>query len=282
VFVDHPVWDIWYPLNGFRCRCSVNSVSAHDLELEGWKVETVDPTGKLYEPTDPDTGVKLPARLLMPDEGWRFNPGKEWQKNLDETLGKKLATLQPDIADGVFADLTNRLAAETDKSFSEWAAAVHSRVNPDGKIMTTGERKNVWFIEPDIAAALNEKHGTQLQSSLITITDKKLIHSEHLENLATGTGRKPERIVTPEQAAAMPKLIREAKAVLYDTQNPALLYVFNTNVAGESGKWVVRVDMADKKMKDVTNAVTTGAILPDADILDKIKSGIYSKLKGEV
>lgn len=59
-----------------NCRCSVNSVSAHDLELEGWKVETVDPTGKLYEPTDPNTGVKLPARLLMPDEGWRFNPGK--------------------------------------------------------------------------------------------------------------------------------------------------------------------------------------------------------------
>lgn len=72
---DHPFWNTWYPPNGFRCRCSVNSVSASDLEMEGWKVETVDPTGKLFEPTDPNTGVRLPARLLMPDEGWRFNPG---------------------------------------------------------------------------------------------------------------------------------------------------------------------------------------------------------------
>ena len=279
---DHPFWDTWYPPNGFRCRCSVNSVSAHDLELEGWKVETTDPTGKLYEPTDPVTGVKLPARLLMPDEGWRFNPGKEWQKSLDETLGTKLATLQPDIAQGVFADSVNRLAVETDKRFSEWVAAVHANIKPDGTVMTTGARETVWFIEPAITEALAARHKKQLQSSLITITDKKLLHSEHLENLASGTGRKPERIVTPEQVAAMPKLVREAKAVLYDTQNPALLYVFNTDVVGESGKWVVRVDMADKKMKDVTNAVTTGAILPDADILDKIKSGMYSILKGEV
>lgn len=73
---DHPFWNTWYPPNGFRCRCSVNSVSMHDLESEGWTVESVDPTGKLFEPTDPVTGVKLPARPLMPDGGWRFNPGK--------------------------------------------------------------------------------------------------------------------------------------------------------------------------------------------------------------
>lgn len=73
---DHPFWDKWFPPNGFRCRCSVNSVSDADLESNGWKVEKEDPTGGLYEPTDPRTGVRLPGRLLMPDPGWDFRVGK--------------------------------------------------------------------------------------------------------------------------------------------------------------------------------------------------------------
>jgi hypothetical protein len=95
---DHPIWNIWYPPNGFRCRCSVNSVSEDDLELEGWKVETKDPTGKLYEPTDPYTGNKQPARLMMPDAGWMFNPGKAAQKHIEQLLKDKLGGFHPEIA----------------------------------------------------------------------------------------------------------------------------------------------------------------------------------------
>ncbi len=67
---DHPFWQTWYPPNGFRCRCTVQTLSAREIERRGWKVETEDPTGTLFEPTDPDTGVKMPARMLMPDPGF--------------------------------------------------------------------------------------------------------------------------------------------------------------------------------------------------------------------
>ena len=78
---DHPFWDTWYPPNGHRCRCSVNPV--HKYEAEGLKIETEDPTGGLIEPIDPETGVKMPARLLMPDKGWDHNPAKAaWQPDL--------------------------------------------------------------------------------------------------------------------------------------------------------------------------------------------------------
>jgi SPP1 gp7 family putative phage head morphogenesis protein len=88
---DDPFWDTWYPPNGFRCRCSVNSVSQDNLEANGWKVETKDPTGGLYEPTDPVTGGKLPGRLLMPDYGWDFNPAKSALGGLEKkTAGKWL------------------------------------------------------------------------------------------------------------------------------------------------------------------------------------------------
>lgn len=73
---DHPFWDIWYPPNGFRCRCGVVTLSADNVRDEKLQIEKDDPTGKLIEPRDPVTGNKMPARLLMPDQGFAHNPGK--------------------------------------------------------------------------------------------------------------------------------------------------------------------------------------------------------------
>jgi len=67
---DDPFWDTWYPPNGFNCRCTVQTLSESELEREGWKVDTQDPTGSLFEPVDPVTGNRLPARPLLPDPGW--------------------------------------------------------------------------------------------------------------------------------------------------------------------------------------------------------------------
>ena len=74
--LDHPFWDVWWPLNGFFCRCNVKTLSARQVKKLGIKVRTEDITGKLIEPVDPKTGKKLPARLLMPDPGFMYHPGK--------------------------------------------------------------------------------------------------------------------------------------------------------------------------------------------------------------
>jgi SPP1 gp7 family putative phage head morphogenesis protein len=73
---DHPFWDTWYPNNGFRCRCSVISLSERQVKKRGLKVESKDPTGRLIEPIDPKTGNKMLARPLMPDPGFSYHPGK--------------------------------------------------------------------------------------------------------------------------------------------------------------------------------------------------------------
>lgn len=36
---NSPIWDIWYPPNGFRCRCSVRPLSKRQLDQMGAKVE---------------------------------------------------------------------------------------------------------------------------------------------------------------------------------------------------------------------------------------------------
>lgn len=95
---DHPFWQTWYPPNGFRCRCSVDSVSQDEIEANGWEVSTDDPTGKLYEPTDPVTGVRMPARLAMPDPGWDFHVGQAGlggRELLEREIESQLALAAP-------------------------------------------------------------------------------------------------------------------------------------------------------------------------------------------
>ena len=74
--VDHPFWDTWTPINGYRCRCTTVPLNENLAKRMGYKVETDDPTNSLIEPIDPKTGNRMPAVQLLPDPGFGFNPGK--------------------------------------------------------------------------------------------------------------------------------------------------------------------------------------------------------------
>ena len=61
---DHPVWDRWYPPNGYNCRCVVRTLSGEDMKRTG-KPEQIDPP------------------FLPPDEGFDYNPGMvKWKPDL--------------------------------------------------------------------------------------------------------------------------------------------------------------------------------------------------------
>lgn len=42
---DSPVWDVWFPPNGFKCRCTVRTLSKRQVEQRGLMVETAPPLG---------------------------------------------------------------------------------------------------------------------------------------------------------------------------------------------------------------------------------------------
>ena len=72
---DDPIWDIWYPPNGFRCRCMVVSLSKKQSERLGLKVEKDPPVA-----VDPVTGEIRPK---FPDKGFSNNPAKStWKPDM--------------------------------------------------------------------------------------------------------------------------------------------------------------------------------------------------------
>ena len=72
---DDKIWDVWYPPNGFRCRCGVVSLSERQLKEKGLKVETKPPIQVDYS-----TGE---IRTLFPDKGFSNNPAKgAWKPDL--------------------------------------------------------------------------------------------------------------------------------------------------------------------------------------------------------
>jgi SPP1 gp7 family putative phage head morphogenesis protein len=66
---DHPIWDTWYPPNGFNCGCYIKTLSERQVDQRKLEVETKSIEGK-------------------PDEGWQYNPGKAGLDEWEPDLGK--------------------------------------------------------------------------------------------------------------------------------------------------------------------------------------------------
>lgn len=69
--ISHPFWDIWYPLNGLGCMCTVMSVSERDLARHKG-----DPAWKLGESRGWSISENRRFEFSTPDEGFDFNIGK--------------------------------------------------------------------------------------------------------------------------------------------------------------------------------------------------------------
>lgn len=73
---DDPIWDIWYPPNGYRCRCKVIPLSAEAAKRRGVAIDADD----LPQAVNPATGEILHA---MPDRGFGYNAAKgDWSPDL--------------------------------------------------------------------------------------------------------------------------------------------------------------------------------------------------------
>lgn len=75
--VDDPFWDIHYPANGYRCRCSVVSLSEKQAQAR----------------SNGDNGLnkKIEPDKMKPDKGWDYNCGSDITAGINKAIADKMA-----------------------------------------------------------------------------------------------------------------------------------------------------------------------------------------------
>jgi len=98
------------------------------------------------------------------------------------------------------------------------------------------EAKTVGFIDTEILTLLRERR-IEPSEATIEILDKQLIHAmRDYKKLIKGTA------VSDDDLLRLPEIFAQSQAILFDTEDPALIYVFKTADANYLGKVVVRLN----------------------------------------
>lgn len=74
---DDPFWKVWYPPNGYKCRCHVRSYSERQIKEQGLRIQTQPPVT-----VDVGTGE---IKALRPDKGFASNPARDaWRPDVSK------------------------------------------------------------------------------------------------------------------------------------------------------------------------------------------------------
>jgi SPP1 gp7 family putative phage head morphogenesis protein len=87
---DDPWWNVHYPPNGYRCRCTVISLTPKQAERRG-------------------ITENAPVDTAKPDSGWDYNPGTDYDSSVKKALETKTAKLE-DITVKSSADIAKAKA----------------------------------------------------------------------------------------------------------------------------------------------------------------------------
>lgn len=101
---EDPFWDVWFPPNGFGCRCFTLSLSERDLVRKGLEVSE-PPKGETMTVRDPATNASREV-TNAPDRGFDYAPGQSAMQNQrDQIYGNIFERLAPAFRDQVLAYL---------------------------------------------------------------------------------------------------------------------------------------------------------------------------------
>ena len=110
--VDDPIWDDWFPPNGWGCKCWIRQIGADEVERLGGVSEP--PVIDMVEFYNKRTG-KLEWIPKGIDPGWNSNPGKARAKNLINHFNARLeeaGAAAPSVAKSIIGEFWSSRAPE--------------------------------------------------------------------------------------------------------------------------------------------------------------------------
>ena len=132
---------------------------------------------------------------------------------------------------------------------------------------------------PDVMAWLRGRKQVEVANAAITVTRGELSHAGRASKAARGAA------LDDVDLDRLPAIFARPEAVLYDTVDPAVLYVFTPEGRSGKGKVVVRVNFTNRlKLDDAqrasvtTNSVRSGGYVETHNLLEPR----YQRIQGDV
>lgn len=250
---DDPIWGSIYPPNGFGCRCRVRDLSEHRLKRLGLQAESSDGhlhqidqrlgvdkftgeeirrPGTQYRFKDPLTGDE---KTFTPDPGWSYNPGEN-AFGTDIELMRKLNRVPDQKLRSQVIQLMNDNPARH-RAYSLWAEGVLDKHRPGHGARAIG------LVDEDIADFVRKKTKAE-PARILVLGEKQLTHADATKHHEKGVA------LTRGEYLNLPKMIAAPQAVLWDTDNENLLYVFGVE-GGAAIKVVVESPVGHKARRQL-------------------------------
>lgn len=170
--IDDVFWNTAYPPNDYGCRCTVRSLSEHDVLRYGMKVSNSpklqkslrvnNRTGEVYGEVPDGIGV-----------GWNYNVGKAWL-SAESVFAEKIANLPARMRNNIFMDISEPFQyvqvelpiPGNPRSFAHWGNTLRNSA-------PNGEYRPVSYLSPTVLSNM-ELHGVTPKTALIVIDDLTL------------------------------------------------------------------------------------------------------------
>lgn len=267
---DDPWWDTHYPPNGWHCRCSVIAQTDRDLQRLGLKPTTA-PDIKTRAWLNPRTGETSQVPLGI-DAGWDYHVGKGGPQSLARAALDSISSAPAPLGAAANAQIAPHIADDVLADFGAWVTALQ-----EAGLQASGSRRIVGAMSP-LTVEFLALEGVQPASASLTIADSDLAH------LLRDAKQQAQRALPVAVVKELPLHMAAPQAVLFDTQEPALIYVIAIAGDARAGKLVVRVNYSGKsKQPDgkrqtvVENRIRTGGLVPYGDLQ---KGGRYRLIEG--
>jgi SPP1 gp7 family putative phage head morphogenesis protein len=261
--VDHPWWDTHYPPCGWRCRCSIQQLSARQVKGQGIAISEPpdDGTTSWANPVTGET-IDVPKGI---DPGFGYNVGiAAIDERAAMVYADKLIDLPPAAAATAFQGNRAPILRALTRGFARWYS--QSAAAGDKDVQAIG------VIGSDVQAWLKLQQGVTPISAAIAIDRRKF------NRMMEKSGRVPAQAVAIADLLRLPDQLGNPRAVLFERTTGNLVYVFDpTSETDRTGKIVVEIDF--QRGRSTVNMAKSAGLVPATSLRDQAQ---FTPVVGEV
>jgi SPP1 gp7 family putative phage head morphogenesis protein len=276
---DDPFWQIFYPPNGWGCRCRVRAISERRLKQLKLSVETS--TGKLTNKTldagfDKASGEIYPAQVttfndgrgnsMTPDKGWNYNVGMS-AFGQDIELMRKLTQIKDAVIRQQAIQALNNSELRH-QAFATWITNTLAKRQAGHGVQTLG------FLDENLAKSVIAK-GFATPSRVLVINEKNVLHADSKKHQDKGIA------LNQTEYQQLPKMLAQPQAVLWDNKHNNLLFIYPSENNNKI-KMVVNAPYGIKKLNDKLDVLINAYKINAFHLMNGINVGVYEVLVGNL